>query len=193
MIEQTLVLIKPDGVQKKLIGRIISRFEEADLRLAGMKMIWPDEKMARKHYPLDEEWAKSIYKKSKEASEKNSEPFPFKDYLDIGKFVQEGLVNFIMESPIVAIVMEGPHAIELIRKIIGSTEPRQSLPGTIRGDFASVESYFSANSKGRAVRNLIHASDSVENAEKEIAIWFSKGEVHDYSRPGDEHAFGKKK
>ena len=190
MIEQTLVLIKPDGVQKSLIGRIISRFEEAGLKIAGLKMVWPDEKIARKHYPLDEEWTKSVYKKSKETAEKNSEPFDFKDHVDLGKFVQEGLVNFIKEGPIIAIVIEGPHAIELVRKIIGPTEPRQALPGTIRGDFASVESYTGANTKGRAVRNLIHASDSLENAKKEIAVWFRKDEVHDYKRPGDEHAFG---
>jgi len=189
MIEQTLVLIKPDGIQKRLIGKIISRFEDAGLKIAGMKMEWPDEDKAREHYPLDEEWTKSVYKKSKETAKKNSDPFKFKDHVEMGEFVQKGLIEFIKETPIVAMVLEGPHAIELVRKIIGSTEPRQSAPGTIRGDFASVESYFNANSKDRAVRNLIHASDSLENAKKEILIWFEEGEVHNYKRPGDEHAF----
>lgn len=190
MIEQTLVLIKPDGVQKSLIGRIISRFEEAGLKVVGMKMVWPDEKKAKQHYPLDEEWARGSYKRSKEAAEKNKDPFDFKDHKDYGEFVQKGLVNFIQENPIVALVLEGPHSIELVRKMIGHTEPRQALPGTIRGDLASVESYVNANTNNRAVRNLIHSSDNLENANKEIKTWFDKNEVHDYKRPGDEHIFG---
>jgi nucleoside-diphosphate kinase len=190
MIEQTLVLIKPDGIQQKIVGKIISRFEDVGLKVVGMKMVWSDEKKAREHYPLDEDWSRGAFEKTKETAEKNKEKFDFKDYVEFGKFVQEGLVSFIQENPIVALVLEGPHAIELVRKMVGSTEPRQAAPGTIRGDLASIESYVNANSNNRAVRNLIHASDSVNNAKKEIDVWFDDEEVHDYKRPGDEKIFG---
>jgi nucleoside-diphosphate kinase len=190
-MEKTLVLIKPDGIQQKLVGRIISRFETAGLRVVGMKMAWSDESKAREHYPLDEEWARAAFGKTKDSAEKNNEEFNFKDSMEFGKFVQDGLVEFIQENPIVALVLEGSHAIEVVRKMVGATEPRSAAPGTIRADFASVESYPNANNQGRAVRNLIHASDSVENANKEIKTWFDENEVHDYSRPGDEKIFGK--
>lgn len=190
MIEQTLVLIKPDGVQQKLIGKILSRFENAGLRIVGMKMVWPDEKKAVEHYPLDEEWAKNVFKKSKENAEKNKEKFNFQNYIELGKFIQKGLIDFIQENPIVAIVLEAPHAVDIVRKMIGATEPRSANPGTIRSDFASVESYPNANVKERAVRNLVHASDSAVNAKREITTWFSEDEIHNYKRPGDEFFFG---
>lgn len=190
-MEQTLVLIKPDGIQLKLIGKIITRFENAGLRVVGMKMSWADENKAREHYPLDTEWANEAFEKTKVSAEKNNEKFDFKDPLEFGKFVQDGLVDFIQENPIVALVLEGSHAIEIVRKMVGATEPRSASPGTIRSDFASVESYPNANNQGRAVRNLIHASDSVNNAKKEIKTWFSEEEVHDYNRPGDDKIFGK--
>ena len=189
-MEQTLVLIKPDGIQQKVVGKIIGRFEDAGLKVVGMKMVWPDEGKARKHYPLDKEWAEAAFGKTKESAEKNNEKFDFKDSMEFGKFVQDGLVEFIQENPIVALVLEGTHAIEIVRKMVGSTEPRSAIPGTIRSDFASVESYPNANTQGRAVRNLIHASDSVDNAKKEIKTWFDEEEVHDYKRPGDEKIFG---
>ena len=190
-MEQTLVLIKPDGIQQKVVGKIIGRFEDAGLKVVGMKMVWPDEKKAREHYPLDEEWAKGVYAKTKASADKNNEKLDFKDHMEFGQFVQDGLVSFIQENPIVALVLEGTHAIEVVRKMVGGTEPRTADPGTIRSDFASVESYPNANSQGRAVRNLIHASDSVVNAKKEIKTWFDKEEVHNYSRPGDDRIFGK--
>lgn len=190
MIEQTLVLIKPDGVQQKLIGKILSRFEDAGLKIVGIKMIWSDEKKAVEHYPLDEEWAKNVFKKSKESAERNKEKFNFKNHLELGKFIQKGLIDFIQENPIVAIVLEAPHAVDIVRKMVGATEPRSANPGTIRSDFASVESYPNANVKERAVRNLVHASDSAINAKREITTWFSKDEVHNYKRPGDERIFG---
>jgi nucleoside-diphosphate kinase len=189
MIEQTLVLIKPDGVQMRLIGKILSRFEDTGLKISAMKMVWPDEDKARNHYPMDEEWAKNMFKKTKDAAEKNNEPLKYDNYEEMGKFVNDALVEFIQESPVIAFVLEGPSAIELVRKLIGHTEPKQAAPGTIRGDFASIETYVLANFKDRPLRNLIHASDSVENAKKEIALWFDKEEVHDYKRPGDNHAF----
>ena len=104
----------------------------------------------------------------------------FKDHMDFGKTLQKYLVNYITESPIIAMVIEGPHSIEIIRKMLGSTEPRQAAPGTIRSDFSSTESYELADKEQRAVKNLVHASDSVENAKREISVWFSKEEIQDY-------------
>ncbi len=180
MIERTLVLIKPDGVQRAIVGRIISRFEDAGLKLAAMRMVWADEKLAKEHYPLDEEWAKKMFDKTNAAYVKEGKKMPYKDYKEMGKLIQGKLMDFIKEGPVVAMVLEAPHAVELVRKLIGSTEPRSSVPGTIRADFASIESYAYSDSAGRACRNLIHASDSVDNAKREISLWFPPKEIHSY-------------
>jgi len=186
-MEKTLVLIKPDAVSRGLIGKIISRIEDIGLKIIAMKMIWADSKLAEKHYALDEAWAKNVYEKTKKTREAAGEPFPFKDHMAYGKMIQSWNINFLKEGPAIALITEGPHAVEIIRKIVGSTEPRQANPGTIRGDFAMVESYAIANDKGRVLRNLIHASDSPENAEREIELWFQKHELHNYKKDLDRH------
>jgi len=180
MIEQTLVLVKPDGVQKQLIGEIIKRFEQAKLRICGMKMVWPDEELAKKHYPLDEEWAKETFEKTKKDAEAEKREVNFSDHMDFAQTLQGWLINLITESPVIAMVIKGPNAIKVIREMVGPTEPSKAPPGTIRGDFASEESYKIANSVGRALRNLVHASDSIESAKRELALWFSVEEIHDY-------------
>lgn len=186
-IERTLVLIKPDGVFRSLSGKIISRFEDIGLKIVAMKMIHVDEEFAREHYKLDEEWAKNVFTKTKTTAEKEGRKFSHKDYLEFGGMIQKWNMDFLREGPVIAFVLEGPHAVELVRKIVGHTEPRQAAPGTIRGDFASVESYALANEKERVLRNLIHASDSVENAEREIELWFEKKEIHSYKKEGDKY------
>lgn len=180
MEERTLVLIKPDGVKRSISGKIISRFEDAGLKIIAMKMIWADKELAKNHYFLDEEWAKGVYEKTKKSYEKEGKEFPYKDHMEIGKTIQSWNMDFLTEGPVIAIVLEGPHSIELARKIIGNTEPRSSLPGTIRSDFASVESYQVADKDKRVMRNLAHASDSVETAKREMMLWFSLEEIHDY-------------
>jgi nucleoside-diphosphate kinase len=178
MKEQTLVLIKPDGICRGISGKIISRFEETGLKIAGMKMVQVSEKLAENHYLLDEAWALSVYEKTKKNYEKEGKVFPYKDHLETGKTIQSWNMKFLCESPVIAIVLEGAHAIELVRKIVGSTEPRSSLPGTIRGDFASTESYLVSDANKRVMRNLVHASDSLESAKREIALWFSPEEIN---------------
>lgn len=187
VIERTLVLLKPDAIARGLIGRIISRFEDTGLKIVGMKMIWVDEEVASKHYYIENEWAKQIFEKTKKSYEAEGKPFPYKEPIEIAKIIQKWNMHFLSEGPIIAMVLEGPHAVELVRKLIGSTEPKSAQPGTIRGDFASVESYALADSKKRVVRNLIHASDSKKNAEREISIWFSPGELHSYSKELDKY------
>lgn len=185
--ERTLVLLKPDAIQRGLIGKIITRFEDTGLKIAAMRLIWAEEELARKHYPLDEEWAKGMFEKTKASYEKSGKKVPYKNHIEMGKTIQKRLVEFIKESPVLALVLEGPHAVELVRKMVGSTEPKSSAPGTIRGDFASVESYAISDKKERAARNLIHASDSVENAKREIAVWFTEKEIYSYKKDLDKH------
>ncbi|MEK6829282.1 MAG: nucleoside-diphosphate kinase, partial [Nanoarchaeota archaeon] len=177
MEEKTFVLIKPDGVKRGISGKIISRFEDSGLKIIALKMIYADKELAKNHYFLDEEWAKNVFEKSKSIHEKDGEKFPYKNHMEIGKIIQKRNMDFLMEGPVIAMVLQGNHAIEIVRKITGSTEPRSSQPGTIRGDFASIESYAVADEKKRVVKNLVHASDSVNSARREINLWFSPEEI----------------
>ena len=187
MNERTLILIKPDAVIRNLIGKIISRFEDTGLKIVGMKMIQADDELAKKHYPLDEDWAKNVFEKTKKSYDSQGKELKYKTYIELGKELQSWLCNFLKENPVIAMILEGPHAVELVRKMAGATEPRQALPGTIRGDYSSIESYPLANDKKRVVRNLIHASDSKENAEKEISLWFTPEEIYKYTKEIEKH------
>ena len=157
MVERTFVMLKPDAVQRQLAGRIIQRFEDAGLKIVGMKMKWVDEDFAKKHY--------------REHVEK---PF-FK-----------GLDALIRAGPVIAFVLEGVNAIANVRKIVGPTEPSGAQPGTIRGDFAHAN-YAHADGKGIALKNLIHASGNKEDADYEVSLWFTKEELHSYKSVHDAH------
>ncbi|MEK6893675.1 MAG: nucleoside-diphosphate kinase [Nanoarchaeota archaeon] len=187
MLQQTLVLLKPDAVKRGIIGKIIVRFEDAGLKVVGMKMLWADEELAKKHYHLDDMWAKQVYEKTKRVYDDEGKKMPYNNHLEMGKTIQEWNIKFLREGPVIALILEAPHAVEIVRKMVGLTEPKQSAPGTIRGDFAIVESYALADSKKRVVRNLIHASDSVENAKREISLWFDNSELHKYTKELDKH------
>ncbi|MGM5482355.1 MAG: nucleoside-diphosphate kinase [Nanobdellota archaeon] len=156
-IERTFAMVKPDGVQRSLTGEIISRFEKVGLKIVGMKMVWVDEEFSKKHY---------------------------KEHID--KPFYPGLEAMITEGPVVAMVLEGIHAVEQVRKMIGGTEPKSALPGTIRGDYAHV-SYAHADSTGVAVKNLIHASGSKPEAKSEIELWFNGDELHTYKIVHEQH------
>lgn len=145
MNERTLVLIKPDGVQRLLTGRILARYEDRGLKVVGLKMIHVDRDLAERHYAIHRE-----------------KPF-------FGS-----LVEFITSAPLVATVLEGPNAIAVVRAMNGATRPNEAVPGTIRGDFAL-----------ETAQNLVHASDSPENAADEIALWFAPGELLDHEREID--------
>lgn len=183
--ERTLVLLKPDTVRRSLAGKIISRFEDAGLKVVAMKMVWADKSLAEKHYFLDEDWAKKVFEKTKAGYEKEGKEMKYKTHMELGKTIQSWNMNFLLEGPVIAIVLEGNHAIELVRKMIGSTEPRQAAPGTIRGDFATTESYAVADANSRVMRNMTHASDSPETAKREISLWFSPKEIHSYKTAHD--------
>ncbi|MBU0907039.1 MAG: nucleoside-diphosphate kinase [Nanoarchaeota archaeon] len=170
--ERTLVLIKPDGVVRNLIGRIIMRFEDAGLKIVGMKMVWADEEFARKHYRDD------LDIRYKEVEEK------------FGRNVRNELVKYLREGPVIAMVLEGVDAIKVTRKIVGSTYPNESAAGTIRGDFAHISKDF-ANSNNVMVRNLIHASGDEKDAKLEIPVWFTEKELHSYKTVHDIVCFEK--
>jgi len=177
--ERTLVLIKPDGVQRSLIGEIIKRYEQVGLKLTALKFFIPDEDLVRKHYSSDEGWLESVGKKSIAAYEKKGLKFPFDNAIACGKVVLERLVKYLSLGPVVVMIWEGNQAVGVVRKLTGGTEPLTSDVGTIRGDL-TVDSYGLADTDDRAVRNLIHASGSPAEAEKEIHIWFKNDEIVKY-------------
>ena len=180
MIERTFVAIKHDGVQRALVGEIIKRFEQRGLKIAALKMVWVDREFAAQHYQMTDEWIETLAAKTKEVYKKKGIELKETDK-EIASRVHNWLKDYLTEGPVVAMVLEGYHAIEMVRKIVGHTEARQAAPGTIRGDF-STESYQIADDKRRPIRNIIHASGNKEEAKHEIGLWFSVDEIHDYQR-----------
>ena len=180
MKEKTLVLIKPDGVQRGLVGEILSRFERCGLKVVGMKMVYASEKLAGDHYIADEEWLVTVGEKARSAYERQGVKVE-KESKAIGLEIRDQLIKYLSMSPVVAFVLEGHNAVKHVRKIVGSTSPGDAAPGTIRGDY-SFDSYVLADNKKRPIQNLIHASGEVHEAEREISIWFSKEEIHEWER-----------
>ncbi len=159
-MERTLIVVKPDGVQRSLVGRIMARFEDAGLKIVGMKMIWIDQDFAEKHYF--------------DLAERR------------GEHVLRNMVDLMTEGPVVAMVLEGVEAVENVRRIVGGTEPKTAAPGTIRGDFAH-HSYKYTDDNNKGIRNLIHASGNVAEAKQEIDLWFESKEIHDYATDQQKH------
>lgn len=177
--EKTLVVIKPDGVQRTLIGEIIRRYERMGLKLVGLKMSVPSESNVEKHYLADPLWKENVGKKSISAYEKKGTEPPTKDPQEAGERILDALKKYMTSGPVIAMVWQGAHAVEIVRKVTGGTEPLSSDVGTIRGDFVH-DSYQMADTDERAIRNLIHASGSTDEAEKEISLWFNDDEVVSY-------------
>ncbi|MFA6550809.1 MAG: nucleoside-diphosphate kinase [Candidatus Gracilibacteria bacterium] len=177
--ERTLVVIKPDGVQRSLIGEVIKRYERSGLKLVAVKMMVPTVEHVEKHYTVDPQWRKITGEKTiKSYKDKGLQP-PSEDPLVITGIILENLKKYMASGPVVAMVWQGVHAVKIVRKITGGTEPLTSDVGTIRGDLV-LDSYQLSDMDGRAVRNLIHASGSVDEANKEIALWFSENEIINY-------------
>lgn len=181
--ERTLVLLKPDTVQRNLIGEIISRFERAGLKIVGMKFLMPTEEQAHKHYVKNEEEIEALGKRSIEGKKKagmevNDDP------KELGKKTVDRLVRFLSSGPIVVLALEGNQAIAIVRKLVGSTEPLNSDVGTIRGDF-TLDSYSIADGNDRSVRNLVHASSNQFEADYEIRHWFRENELLSYKTARD--------
>jgi nucleoside-diphosphate kinase len=192
--ERTLILVKPDGVQRALSGTILARFEQVGLKIVGLKMVQAQRAVLERHYPADEAWVRTIGGKTREAFESYGldvrAMMGTDDPLTIGRQVRGWLIEFMQTTPVIAAVLEGVHAVSITRKIVGKTLPVFAEPGTIRGDF-STDAPTVANAGRRPVRNLIHASGTVEEAEHEVGLWFSPEELHAYRRADEDAMFGK--
>lgn len=187
--ERTFLLIKPDAVKRGLVGEIILRVEKRGLKIIALEMFWAKKEQVDSHYPKEEKWIKRLGEKTL----KNYQDYGFdakkelgvEDPLAVGKLVRGWLVDYLSSGPMVKMVIKGPHAINMLRKLAGPTMPADAEMGTIRGDF-SVDAATVANREKRSVRNLVHASENEQEAKHEIAFWFAPEEILDYKRAEDD-------
>ncbi len=176
--ERSLVIIKPDGVQRSLIGEIISRLERTGLKFTGFKFVMAEEQQCWDHYNKDEAWF--MEKGKRIVSDREGLGLAIeKEVIEYGKDIIRANVDFFRSTPVLAMVIEGNKSVGIVKKLVGGTEPLTSDVGTIRGDL-TVDSYELSSIDNRAVRNLIHCSDSPEEAEREIKIWFKEAEIINY-------------
>jgi nucleoside-diphosphate kinase len=160
-IQRTLVLFKPDALARGLTGRVLARFEQALLKIVAAKMVWMDADLARRHYfDLEERFGPEVY---------------------------NSMAAFMQTGPVIAVVLEGVEAVSCVRKLVGATYPDQAAPGTIRADYAHMSKAY-ANAHGLPVANLVHASGNLEEAEREIDVWFTKAEIFDYPVAAQQYA-----
>jgi nucleoside-diphosphate kinase len=183
--EKSFVLIKPDGVARGLVGEIISRFEKRGLKITSLEMIWAKKSQVDNHYPKDPVWIKRLGEKTLQNYQNYGldpqKELGTEDPEKIGLLVRNWLLDYLTFGPMVKMVIEGNHAIDMVRKIVGGTMPAQALPGTVRGDF-SIDDAAKANREKRSIYNIIHASESPEEAENELNLWTSLEEIFDYLR-----------
>ncbi len=184
-MEQTVVLIKPDGVKRGLIGEVVRRFERMGLKIIALKMIWANEELLQKHYRNDPEYIKTLGSKTlKTYSQYGKDAkadLGTDDPAALGKMVIKWLFDYVQSGPMVAMLLEGKHAVDNVKMAAGPTMPVQAPPGTIRGDFATDSAAY-ANAEKRGVANVIHVSGTREEANIEKAVWFSSSEIHEYKR-----------
>lgn len=176
--EKTLIAIKPESIQRHLIGEFISKFERRGLKMIACKMVVPSPKQIGQHYPNSEEWYLNTGTKTLESYRKKGIKVT-KGPIELAKIVRKRLIDHFTDRPLLLMIWEGPHAIALGRKTAGATNPLVADIGSIRGDY-SLESYELADDIERAAHTLIHASESANEAEREIKIWFKEDEVYDY-------------
>ncbi len=190
--EKTVVLVKPDGVKRGLIGDIIKRFEQRGLKIIAMKMIHVDKEFAAKHYPGTDEHCTGMGMKTLETYQKYgknaTEEIGSDDPLKIGRIVEQWNIEYLASGPVIAMVVSGVHAIDMVRKVIGHTLPSKADAGTIRGDY-SIDSPTLANEEKRSIRNIIHASGDPSEASHEITHWFSEKEMFPYKRSDEDVMF----
>lgn len=185
-MEQTVVLIKPDGVKRGLVGEITSRFERVGLKIVAMKMVWAKEELLKKHYRSDDpQYLRTLGTKTiktyKEYGKDPKKDLGTDDPLTLGKMIIKWLFDYVSSGPMVAVLLEGKHAVENVIALAGPTMPVQAPAGTIRGDYATDSAAY-ANVEKRGVMNLVHVSGSKEEADFEKTLWFSKEEIHEYKR-----------
>ena len=176
--ERSFVAVKHDGVQRTLVGEIIGRIERTGLKIVGLKMFVPSMEQTVEHYGKDDAWCEKVGQRTIDNLVKDGKSTD-KTALELGREVLNALYKYFTLGPIVGFVVEGNKAVDIVKKLVGGTEPTTSDVGTIRGDY-TLDSYDLANVDGRAVRNLIHCSDKPEEAEREIKIWFKNDELTNY-------------
>lgn len=176
--QQTFLLVKPDGVQRSLVGDIIKRLERTGLKIVALKMVLPTREQLVAHYNKSDEWFLQKGTKIAEGRKENGLPVD-KEPIEYGRDIINQLVSFMSSGPCVAMVLQGNQAVNVVKKIVGGTEPSTSDVGTIRGDL-TIDSYEHAGVQERAVRNLIHCSDVPEEALREIQVWFKPEELLKY-------------
>lgn len=176
--EQTLVIVKPDGVQRGLVGEIVGRIEQTGLKFVAFKFLVATRDQVIEHYHKDEAWFQK--KGARVVEDRTAHNLPIeKEAIEYGRDIIEGNVKFMTSGPVLAFVIEGAQSVGIVKKLVGGTEPLTSDVGTIRGDL-TVDSYAHSSVSNRAVRNLIHCSDSPEEAQREIGVWFAPGELVKY-------------
>jgi len=181
-------MVKPDGVRKGLTGEVIRRFEQRDLKIVALEMFQPTKQQIVDHYPKDEAWIRRLGQKSittyKTYGVDPKDKLGTDDEFEIGTMVREWLVDYMISAPLVKMIVQGIHSVDVVRKIAGPTLPYKAEVGTIRGDF-SIDSPLLANTEKRAVANILHASETPEEAQHEIEHWFGKNfKAHSYKRYG---------
>jgi nucleoside-diphosphate kinase len=185
--ERTYLMIKPDAVRKGLIGEILRRVEQRDLKVVALEMFQPTFEEMDSHYPKEEAWIRRLGQKTFATYAKYGydpkEEYGTDDDLEMGTMVRQWLVDYMISAPLVKVAIQGIHAVDMVRKIVGETMPYLADMGTIRGDY-SADSPLLANKERRAVMNLVHASETPEEAEHELAHWFGKSPIYSYKRFG---------
>lgn len=183
-IEKTLVLAKGDVLERGILGRILQRFEDAGLKIVGAKLIKPGKTLAKKHYAINKGWKKRVGGKIVEAFSQSNIDIVKEMGTDnpekLAELVNKWSIEYLIKNPVLAMVVEGPHAIQRCEEMAGATEPRKALRGTIRGDFGA-DSILHSNLQKRAIYNLIHTSRSPRDAERETKLWFKKNELTSYA------------
>ncbi len=190
--QKALIIIKPDAIERGLTGTIIKRFEQVGLTIIGFKFQKADKRTVTEHYPCTDVWFEKVGERTlNDCHFKGTdvkEVFKTDDAIAIGKQIKEWLITYFKESPVLIMAVEGYDVIEIVRKLSGNTIPSLAAPGTIRGDF-SHDSIELANEMHRPLRNIIHASDTVEDGEKEVALWFKSDELFSYTRADEKIMF----
>lgn len=190
--EKTLLIIKPDGIKRGLIGEIVDRIEKRGLKIIALQMVWATRDQVDGHYPKNAVWMRRLGEKSLKTYQEHGMDAKTElgtdDPTEIGKMVRDWLLDFLTSGPVVKIVIKGIRAVDMVRKIAGPTMPTLAEMGTIRGDF-SVDDAAAANRSQRAVHNIVHASETPEEAAHEIEFWFAPEDIHDYKRAEEDIMF----
>jgi len=174
--ERTLILMKPDVLQRQIVGEILSRFERKGFKMVAVKMLNATKAQVGEHYTDEEQYLIETGEKAKKGAEARGQDVSNWNSLEWGKIIRDRNIAYLTCGPILAVVLEGPNVVSSVRKVLGSTSPADGDVGTIRADY-SFDSYALADVVARSTRTMLHASDSPENAQREIKIWFKESEI----------------